>query len=159
WDLPMPSPETLDFLGQVLAWEHPTPELGLLGDVLGGDCLRAATVAFRYWLTAVEKNLPAPQPGHVRLAGAGLEGWQVRGPSPVQPLGMRGANLAGARLNRARLDNIDLAGADLTGLEARQALFVNVQAMSAKARRADFAGLQWRGGSLARSDLTGAGLP
>jgi WD40 repeat protein/uncharacterized protein YjbI with pentapeptide repeats len=157
WDLPLPSIETLDFLGQILAWERSAVELETLNSILGDYCLRAATIAFRYWLTALEKDLPAPQPPHVRLAGADLEEWQLRGPSQAQ-LALRGANLAGARLNRARLETIDLTGADLTGLEARQALFLDVQASGAKAARADFAGLQWRGGSLARSDLSNACL-
>jgi uncharacterized protein YjbI with pentapeptide repeats len=158
WELPMPSLETLEFLGQILAWERSAADREALSALLGGDGLRAATIAFRYWLLALEKDLPAPQPVHVRLAGADLEEWQVRGPSPERPLGLRGANLAGAWLNRARLENVDLSNADLTGLEARQALFLRVNAPGAQAARADFAGLQWRGGSLARSDLTAAHL-
>jgi len=159
WDLPMPSLETIDFLGQVLAWERSPGDIATLNAILGGDCLPAAMIAFRYWLRALEKDLPLPQPVYVRLAGADLEEWQVRGRSPAQPLNLRGANLAGARLNRTRLENIDLTGADLTGLEARQALFLHVQAAGVKAARADFAGLQWRGGSLADGDLTGARIP
>src|SRR5207247_1428170 len=90
WDLPMPSLETLDFLGQVLGWERSTADLETLNSILGGDCLRAALIAFRYWLTALEKDFPVPQPAHVRLAGADLEEWTIRGPSPAQPLNLRG---------------------------------------------------------------------
>src|SRR5262249_19232116 len=106
WDLPMPSLETLEFLGQILAWERSSADLETLNALLAGDSLRAATVAFRYWLTALEKGLPAPQPAHVRLAGADLEEWTIRGPAPTQPLGLRGADLIGTRLNRARLENV-----------------------------------------------------
>ena len=159
WDLPMPSAETLEFLGQILSWERPALELETLNAILGGDGLSAATTAFRYWLDALEKNLPAPDPTHVRLAGADLEEWQIRGPAPAQPLNLRGANLAGVRLNRARVEDVDLAGADLTGLEARQALFLSVNAAGAKVAGTDFAGLQWRHGSLAGSDLRDAWPP
>ena len=158
WDLPMPTLETLDFLGQILDWDNLTSDIETLNTVLGDSCLRAATVAFRYWLMALEKNLPVPQPARVHLAGADLEEWQVRGPSPAQPLNLRGANFSGARFNRARLENVDLSGSDLTGVEARQSLFLNVQAARAKVLCADFAGLQWRGGTLLRSDLTDACL-
>jgi hypothetical protein len=85
WDLPMPSAETLDFFGQILAWERSTTDLETLNTILGGACQRAAVVAFRYWLTAIEKNLPAPQPPHVNLAGADLEEWTIRGARPRSP--------------------------------------------------------------------------
>ena len=158
WDLPMPSLETLEFFGQILQWGNPAAELQTLNAILGDDCVRASTIGFEYWLLALEKNLPAPAPAHVNLAGADLEEWTIRGLSSTQPLNLRGANLSRVKLNRSRLENVDLTGADMTGLEARQSLFLNVQAARMKATGVDFAGLQWRGGTLAGSDLSNARL-
>ncbi|MBE2286506.1 MAG: TIR domain-containing protein [Prosthecobacter sp.] len=152
WDLPLVSLETFEFLGQILILE-PTPQaIESMGRVLGGDCVPAALLAFKYWLHAIQKGYPEPNPGRVNLAGADLEEWHVQGHAKDRPLNLRGANLRGSRLNRARIEFVDLAAADLTGCEARQALFLHVDASHAKLIEADVAGLQWRHGSLENAE-------
>lgn len=152
WDLPMVSLETFDFLGQILELEPAPQAIASMGLVLGGDLAPAALLAFRYWLHAIQKGYPEPAPGRVNLAGADLEEWHIRGHAKDRPLSLRGANLRGTRLNRARVEFVDLTAADLTGCEARQALFIHVNAAHAKLIATDVAGLQWRHGSLEQAE-------
>ncbi|MBI5282179.1 MAG: TIR domain-containing protein, partial [Candidatus Solibacter usitatus] len=156
WQLPVPSLETLDFVGQLLEW---TPQAGVLRAM--SEALEQGSVAaFRYWLRAVEKGwpLPEPLPQRVRMAGADLEGWPIRGQGPDRPLYLGGADLRGAKLSRARLEYVDLSGADLTGSAARDALFLDVRAAGAQCGEVDWSGVRWRGGSLAGAELGGADL-
>ena len=39
WDMPMPSTETLEFLGQILSWERSALDLETLNAILAGDGL------------------------------------------------------------------------------------------------------------------------
>jgi len=107
WDLPMTSTETLDFLGQLLALQS-APEknrsLRVLGDIMGQDCLQAAWLAFRYWMQAIEHDLPEPSPQKVNLPGAVADGGRICGRGPGQRLNLRGANLRGIQLNHALLN-------------------------------------------------------
>ena len=158
WDLPMVSRETLDFLGQILLNEPQPVAPRLMGELLGGEQLDAAVLAFAYWLRALAQGFPVPKPTRVKLSGANLEGWRLRGIGPAQPLNLRGADLSGVRLNRARIEHVDLADADLTSLVARQSLFLRVSAPRIRAQSVDFRGLRWREGSLLGADLRGAQL-
>ena len=148
WDMPMVSLETLDFLGQILATNPSSAAIASLERILGGTCLPAACLAFKYWLEAINHGHPEPQPQQVNLAGANLDEWHIRGRSKDRPLNLRGANLRSVQLNRARVEFVDLADSDLSGMEARQALFLWVNAARAKMAQVDLAGLDWRGGSL-----------
>ena len=158
WDMPMVSRETLDFLGQILALQTHPEVLKSLERLLGANCLPAACLAFQYWLEAISHGHPEPKPAHVNLAGANLDEQTIRGRSREQPLNLRGANLRGAQLNRSRVEFVDISEADLTGAEARQALFLNVNASGAKLVEADVAGLQWRHGRLDHSQTNGTRL-
>lgn len=158
WDMPMVSRETLDFLGQILAMGASVAALHSMERILAGDCLRAAYLAFQYWLEALKHEHPEPQPGHVNLSGANLDGQTIKGRSKERPLSLRGASLRGAQLNRSRVEFVDLTGADLTGLEARQGLLLQTDASKVRLINADFAGLQWRGGSLDHADISGTNL-
>nr|WP_224247481.1 TIR domain-containing protein [Hyalangium gracile] len=157
WDLPMVSRETLDFLGQILALEPQlTVALRAMESILGGENLRAAVLAFAYWVNALRQGAPVPAPTRVKLAGANLDEWHICGGGPTQPLNLRRADLSTVRLNRARLEHVELGDADLTSMRARQALFLNVRASRARAQGADLRGLKWREGSLVGADLRGA---
>jgi uncharacterized protein YjbI with pentapeptide repeats len=157
WDMPPVSRETLDFLGQILAVEPRRNEsLRSMERILGALCLPAASLAFEYWLQAIQHGHPEPQPPHVNLAGAEASERTIKGHSAQRPLNLRGANLAGIQLNRTRVEFVDAAGADLSGMEARQTLFLSVSAAGARIVNADVAGLKWRKGSLTGADLTGS---
>ena len=158
WDLPMPTTETLDFMGQLLyklSASEQKRALQTLGDVMGQDRLKAACLAFQYWLEAIEKGHPEPAPEMVNLAGAKVDDWHVSG-RPEHPLNLRGANLRGLSFNRSTLQYADLTGADLSGVEARQATFIEVMAPGTQLQQADLSGVQWRGGSLRGARLSTA---
>ncbi len=159
FDLPMVSIETLDFLGQMLQIETEQQRnraLGQMGQILGGDCLRAATLAFRYWLRAIERDLPVPKPALVNLSGADLNEWVIRGQSPQQPLNLRGARFDGAQLNRARLEWVDLTQANFSRAAMRQATLIRVDASHSNWQGSDMSGLQWRRGTLSDANLLDA---
>ncbi|WP_044188257.1 TIR domain-containing protein, partial [Hyalangium minutum] len=159
WALEEVSWETVDFLGQLMEWERdPKKALSAMESILGGDTLSAAGLAFAYWMRALEQGYPAPTPARVKLAGANLEGWRLKGRSASQPLNLRGADLSSARLNRARLEYVELGNAQLTGVQARQAVFLSVSAPRVRAQGSDFRGLRWKRGSLVEADLQGAQL-
>ncbi len=158
WDMPMVSRETLEFLGQILRVETSRAALESLERVLGASCLPAACLAFQYWQEALKYGHPEPQPKHVNLSGACLDGQTIKGRSKDQLLNLRGASLRGMQLNRTRFENVDFTDADLNAMEARQALMLRVDAAGAKVVNADLAGLHWRGGSVEGADFTGTVL-
>ena len=158
WDLPEQTVETLDFIGQLLQLEPAATAsrcLTAIGQLIGGDELRAAVLGFSYWMRAIRTGAPEPAPEKVNLAHADAEGWEIRGRGPDRLLPLRGANLRGLQLSRGTLRDVDISDADLTGMEARQALFRNVRADRARFDGADLDGLRWRGGSLDRAMLSG----
>ncbi|WP_395751191.1 PQQ-binding-like beta-propeller repeat protein [Prosthecobacter sp.] len=148
WDMPMASLETLDFLGQILATNKSNTAIASLERILGGGCLNAAVLAFKYWLEAIKKGHSEPQPRYVNLAGANFDEWQIQGYSKGRLLNLCGSNLRGVQFNRARVEFVDVSDADLREAEARQALFLHVNATRSKLINVDVAGLQWRHGSL-----------
>ena len=87
WALPLPSPETLDFLGQLIETspgKQREAALQTLSDILSRYQPQATDIALRYWLLAIEKHLPDPDPFHVDLHGADLSGLTIRGRSQEQ---------------------------------------------------------------------------
>jgi hypothetical protein len=80
WAMPFPSPETLDFLGQLLA-TSPAPRqeeaLHVIEELLGNYRPQATDIALRYWLLTIQRDLPAPAPWRVDLHGADLSGLTI----------------------------------------------------------------------------------
>ncbi|MBV8541347.1 MAG: pentapeptide repeat-containing protein, partial [Pseudonocardiales bacterium] len=119
--MPVPSPETLDFLGQSIAGataEHRSSALAGLGRI-GRRCVpQASELALAYALRAAEHGHPHQSLVGVRLAGARLSGWAIgmEGHDDTR-LPMAGADLTGADLRRATFHRVDLTGADLSGAD------------------------------------------
>ncbi|MBV6500171.1 MAG: hypothetical protein CJBNEKGG_02641 [Prosthecobacter sp.] len=158
WDMPLPSLETLDFIGQLLS-KLPAGEqkraMQSMGSLMGQDQPAAAYLAFRYWLEGIQKNHPEPSPQKVNLAGACMDELLIAG-RPGQPLNLRGAQLRGVSFNRSTIKHVVFNGADLSGVEARQATLHEVEAEEAVLEQADLCGVQWRGGSLKGAHLSSA---
>ena len=148
WDLPMPSVESLDFLGQLLAIERRAERrqvcLGTLKSLLAQYRQGATEAAFRYRLLAGERGLPEPEPGPVDLHGADLTGWTIRGKGEQRRLDLRGANFAGARLVESRWQWVELSGADFVGAQVARAEFEQVSASTLNVEEADLVGTSWR---------------
>jgi WD40 repeat protein/uncharacterized protein YjbI with pentapeptide repeats len=139
WDLPRPSPETLDFLGQMLASAPDDRALATLRSLRGTYRPRISELAFAYVLLATPKGHPAVSPAGFRLDGADLRGWRIAG-TRAERLNLRGASFHAARLDGAAFAEVDLDDADFSAARLQR-----VEVIGGRARRAAFAG----------ADLTG----
>ncbi|MCK9896198.1 pentapeptide repeat-containing protein, partial [Frankia sp. AgB32] len=155
WQLGVPSRETLDFLGQLLAGLDDRRQSrcvatlrSLATDPPGGQADPAAVLAFAYGLAATRGGHPHHALRGSVLAGADLAGWRIEGGGRVD---LRGAVLAGTRLVGARLLDADLTGADLTDTDLTRAEFMDSDLRDARLRRASLPGTIFR-----RCDLRGA---
>ena len=119
--MPLPSPETLDFLGQSIAGataEHQSAALTGLDRIGRRYVPQASELALAYALRAAEHGHPHQSLVGIRLAGAQLSGWAIgmKGRDDTWLL-MAGADLTGAVLRRATFHRVDLTGADLSGAD------------------------------------------
>jgi uncharacterized protein YjbI with pentapeptide repeats len=147
WEMPFPSPETLDFLGQLIATSPARQQeatLRVLAHLLGSYRPQATDIALRYWLLAVQHDLPAPTPGHIDLHSADLSGLIIRGRTPQQPLNLVDANLSETRLVATRFEYVDMLGANLTHTQAERAEFHHVWARDITVTEADMTAAIWR---------------
>ena len=158
WALPRPSPESLDFLGQLLSRDGEAGGPAL--EALAGIGLRgepaAAELALAYCLHARSKKLPAPEPAGFRLPGADLTEWRFMG-SAEHPLRLAGIDLSGAKARRCRFHHCDLEGADFSGAALEQAEFLHCQLASTDLAHACLEGAVLRHCTLRDADLNGAG--
>ncbi|MGH3813562.1 MAG: WD40 repeat domain-containing protein, partial [Pseudonocardiaceae bacterium] len=119
--MPVPSPETLDFLGQSIAAaaaEHRSAALAGLDGIGRRYVPQASELALAYALRAAEHGHPHQSLVGVRLAGARLSEWTIGRQGHDGPrLPMAGADLTGADLRRATLHRVDLTEADLSGAD------------------------------------------
>tara|TARA_R110002072_G_scaffold173600_2_gene328317 strand:+ start:98567 stop:101545 length:2979 start_codon:yes stop_codon:yes gene_type:complete len=165
WNIPVPSVETLEFLGQLIETDDEQPRTVqalatlLEGSVdverpvdenaepsFGNDQPSAALVAFRYWLLAVEKGLPEPAKCRVCLSGLDLSHLEIRGRSTTQRLALREADFSRCNLVSTKFRNVDLSGASLSGVRGQFIEFLEVDAAGARVQNANLSGLLWRGG-------------
>ena len=148
WNLGhMPSLETFDFVGQLLTEEPVSSWQPTFNQILENEApfgrpqsierpKGAATepnvIAFRYFLRAVEQNLPLPTPTRVHLAGADLERWEIRGQSAQQPIQLTNADFTAANLRHTEWEHVNLTGstfdqADLTTATIQHSNLSHVQ--------------------------------
>ncbi|MGI9002616.1 MAG: NACHT domain-containing protein, partial [Pseudonocardia sp.] len=119
--MPVPSPETLDFLGQSIAGaaaEHRSAALAGLDLTRHQYAPQVSELALAYALHAADHGHPHQSLTEVRLAGARLDGWRIGAADRDDVwLPMVGADLAGADLRRATLHRVDLTRADLSSAD------------------------------------------
>jgi len=144
-----PSPEAFDFLGQLILNEPDSRIrekcLATISAMLGGDYPEAAEGAFRYWVLAIQRGLPASRPSRMDLRGTDLSNLVVRGRSATDRLNLRHADLSGAKLVGSVWENVDLSGAILVGARAERAEFLGALASDIDVSGADLVGAIWRG--------------
>ena len=151
WALPVPSPETLDFLGQSLTALRPeerSAALGILARIGRRYTPQASELALAYALHAHRAGHPHPSLAGIALAGARLRGWQFGVSAP-------GAALA-TRRPQAGDQLLSLAGADFTGSDLRDAVFDRVDLSGADLSGADLTNAEFHGSRLAAVRLSGA---
>ncbi len=157
WDLPMPSLETLDFLGQILAIlpsKDCETALRRLGELLGDShaCGAARTIALRYFLLAHEKELPVPKHPNLALAGINLTAWEFHG-TARRPLQLGTVDFSASELIRASFEYLQCdPGSRWHGADLRSAKFIECQLPSADFNSARLDGVFFR-----KCDLRGGG--
>ena len=161
WDLAVPSVETLDFLGQMLAEEGSDDALAALREIRGAYRERISVLALHYALRAHARGYPAPSLAGWRLEGADLRGLRFVGSENGPRLNLRGAVLLGCRLGGAIFRRVDLSQADFTDADllraemhdcrADGASFEGATATGAIFRQGRFDGSRWRGAKTYRT--------
>jgi WD40 repeat protein/nucleoside phosphorylase len=130
WSLPIPSAETLDFLGQMLV---EAADAGLLQRLQAWRRLyrrRTSELLLAYALHARERNWPVPIVHGIRLEGATLRGWTLAGGTKgldIGPACLAGSDLRDATLIGVRLDGADFGGARMDHATLVDCRFVKVR--------------------------------
>ncbi len=155
--MPVPSRETLDFLGQSIAGapaKHRSSVLAGLDRIGRRYVPQASELALAYALRAAEHGHPHQSLVGVQLAGARLSGWAIgRAGQDDTRLPMAGADLTGADLRGTTLHRVDLTGADLSGADLTLAELHNSRLTSAR-----FVGAQAIGTIVRQCALEGADI-
>ena len=156
WDMPRPSDETLDFLGQLLLHQDDAACMETLRRMRAAYRPRISELAFRYVLSALAKEYPAPLPAGFRLDGADLRGWEIGTGGDGPLLNLRGASFSGARMRGAKLRRVDLEHAEFSGADLAMAEIVGGRAPHARFARAQLTGAVLRGLELHDVSFDGA---
>ena len=154
WDLPMPSAETVAFLGQLLQKE---PDVDICLDTLSELLKRyhpqRSELAFRYWLVAQQQGYPCRQTS-IDLQGAQLTDWVIG--SEDKAINLRGVNFSGAQLDKAVFRRVDLSFVTMTGAYLWLAEFHQVVCTSGQWAGANLTGSVWRYCTLEKNDFQAA---
>ena len=125
WALPVPSNETLDFLGQMLA-EAKADDPALMESLQGWRRAyreQTSELLLSYSLRARSRGWPVPVLHGIDLRGADLRGWRIAGGKTRLNLGP--AILAGSDLRNADLTALGLEGADFQGARLDHATLID----------------------------------
>jgi len=155
WQIPRPSPETLDFLGQLIAEKDKKEVLAAFRELRGAYRPQASELMLAYALRAGEKGHPAPSLAGFRLDGAQLKGWTIASPEGSPRLDFHGASFKGANLHGAKLHQIDASDADFEGADLTCAELIGGVAKGARFGQAVLAGTVFRDLDLAGSSFEG----
>ncbi|MCH9699142.1 MAG: pentapeptide repeat-containing protein [Gammaproteobacteria bacterium] len=132
WAMPVPSRETLDFLGQMVAASNTDSCRNSLRSIAKQYINQASELAFNYLLFAVQNNYPAISLAGFDLTRAKLDNLHITGqthhasnsqlPQPTDVLDLsrclfNHANLRHTVFNHVRLDQANFSEADLTSSE------------------------------------------
>jgi WD40 repeat protein/nucleoside phosphorylase len=144
WQGPRPSPETLDFLGQMLAEE---PALcATLEGWRAPYLAQASELLLAYALRAHQRGWPVPRLRGIDLRGGDLSdyhfGSEDEAATAVKLL-LQEADFSGARLRRAEFWNVDLQGARFDEAVLSQAECVHCAVAGASWKGADLAGMKF----------------
>jgi uncharacterized protein YjbI with pentapeptide repeats len=156
WDMPAPSDETLDFLGEMLAGERGDTALATMRAMLAAYRPRVSERLLAYLLRAAARGHPAVQAGGMRLDGADLHDWTIAGASASARFVLRGANLRGAMLVGATVRHVDLGGADLHGADLTRAEILESGARGACFEDGNLTGTVFRQVDLREARFRGA---
>ncbi len=149
WVMPAPSPETLDFLGQLLA-----EAAGLIQTLARWRTpyrSRTSELLLDYALRALERGWPAPSLRGIALTGADLSDRVFRAQPGRPALDLSEADFSGAVLRRVIFDGVCLRGARF-----REAVLTQASVLNGDAVGSDWSGSRCDGTVWRRVDLAGA---
>jgi len=161
WVLPKVSPETLDFLGQLLleGSEERKDQHALALKTLAmlRDSYRpqASELAFTYALRALTQGHPAVSQSGVRLEGMNLRNLEIEG-KPGQRFNLRKAVFSGAHLEEARFRHVDLEEADFSQAAMLRTELLDCRAPGSRFTSADLAGTTFRNTQLTSASFADA---
>jgi WD40 repeat protein len=156
WRLPMPSDETLDFLGQLIADADDQPVLtARLAEWRGPYVAEASELWLRYALRARDRGWPHSTIAACDLTGASLRYWTFRG-TPTSPLSLAAATLSGADLRDTQWDRVTLSGANLSDARLDRATLHRTNLGSANLHATDLTGAHLRDCRTDGADLSDA---
>ena len=160
WAMPVPSSETLDFLGQMFAEAADTALLQTLQGWRHTYRAQASELLLAYTLAAKGKGWPAPLLQGINLRGAVLRAWRFneRAGDPHMWsdhtaaksgwLDLSGADFSGADLREVQMAGVHLSGAKFDRARLDQAVLLRCRADQASFAAAELTGAIFRDGSL-----------
>ncbi len=139
WALPSISPETLDFLGGLIAGRQTDSCLQSMAVLRAGYREQTSELILSYTLRALEKSYPGAVFDGFRLPGAMLRGLRVE-MRDSRVSSWRNVDLRGAHLDGCRFKGVDLSGACLDDADLARGLFDDCRLDRVTARGADLSG-------------------
>jgi WD40 repeat protein len=155
WRIQKPSPETFDFLGELIRESDEGICLAALRTLRDTYKREASELALFYLLQAFERGHPAIALSGFQLEGARLPGIEIKRTDPPL-LDFRGVSLRNATLTGAKLIGFDASGADFTGANLTRAEFINGRVNDGRFSNAILNGVVFRSLKLTRADFTEA---
>ena len=160
WQGPVPSRETLDFLGQLLAGLAPENQRAAVAGLAAQAALPgpSAVLTFAYALAAAKAGYPHHELNGSRLDDADLRDWEIGGGSRLvlhdavfARANLTGAVFRDADLSGAVFDGADLTRAELHDSELRDAFLRDARVVGTILRSCDLTGARWDGAAIYRA--------
>jgi len=147
WALPLPSQETLDFLGQMLGDADDAMLLVRMSNWRSPYRQGVGEILLSYTLLAMEKGWPTPELSGIDLRGVDLSEWVFKGWHDRR-LNLSGANFGGANLRETKWHRVRLQHAEFLESKLEGSEWVEVDVEDADFGLADLSGSRWRIASL-----------
>lgn len=139
WAVPLPSAETRDFLGGLIAGRETGICLSAMAQIRAGYRPQISELALAYALRAQGHNLPGADFSGFQLQNADLRFQRWQG-CEDRPMDWQGADLSCARLDGSRFIDCDFRGSRFDGAELARTLFDRCQLDRVSARGANLTG-------------------
>jgi len=155
WALPIPSKETLDFLGQMLGEANDPALLSTLQDWSRSYQPQASELILAYALQARRAGWPTPILRQMDLRGAQLRSWVIAGERD-KPLDLSHGRFDGADLRDAAFRNVILASTNFAKAQLGRSNFLDCSAGSANFQQTEVTATLFRHCKLETSQWKGA---
>ncbi|WP_295396692.1 NACHT domain-containing protein [uncultured Thiodictyon sp.] len=157
WTIPVPSPETLDFLGGLITGRATGACLAALARIRAAYRAQVSELALAYALRAYDLELPGADFAGFQLQGAALRFQRWQGQKD-QAMDWRGADLSGVRLDGGCFIDCDFTGSRFDGADLARTLFDRCRLDRVSARGVDLTGAVVHGCGANSSDFASATL-